>query len=194
MKKKGNMMNVTYEHKPAMTLIGFSTTIRMEEGYARCPEFWDMGYNRKYARLWQTMQPETPVEQALLENEIGMFAICEQKADCFEYWIAGLYRGGAVPEGLKLYSFPESDWAVFSAKGPLPGSLQALNTRIWQDWYPNEGQQVLRNGTATLEVYSAGDMQSPDYECGIWVPIARPQQTEADSAETTAAATLLGLL
>ena len=53
------------------------------------------------------------MEQALLENRIGRFAICEQKADCFEYWIAGLYRGGAVPEGLKLYSFPESDWAAW---------------------------------------------------------------------------------
>lgn len=111
------------------------------------------------------------MEQALLENQIGRFAICEQTADCFEYWIAGLYRGGAVPEGLKLYSFPESDWAVFSAKGPLPGSLQTLNTCIWQTWYPAEGQQVVGSGAAALEVYSAGDMQSPDYECGIWVPI-----------------------
>ena len=40
-----------YEHKPAMTLIGFSTLIRMEEGYTRCPGFWDVEYNRKYARL-----------------------------------------------------------------------------------------------------------------------------------------------
>ena len=90
------------------------------------------------------------MEQALLENRIGRFAICEQTADCFEYWIAGLYRGGAVPEGLKLYSFPESDWAVFSAKGPLPGSLQTLNTYIWQTWYPAEGQQVVGNGAAAL--------------------------------------------
>lgn len=90
------------------------------------------------------------MEQALLENRIGRFAICEQKADCFEYWIAGLYRGGAVPEGLKLYRFPESDWAVFSAKGPLPGSLQTLNTCIWQTWYPVEGQQVVGNGAAAL--------------------------------------------
>lgn len=96
--------------------------------------------------------------------------------------------------GLKLYRFPESDWAVFSARGPLPGSLQALNTCIWQDWYPNDGQQVVGNGNATLEVYSAGDMQSPDYACGIWVPIVRPQQTADDSAETAAAAALLGLL
>ena len=45
-----------------------------------------------------------------------------------------------------------------------------------------------------LEVYSAGDMQSPDYECGIWVPVRGHQQSEVNSAETAAAAALLGLL
>ena len=93
-------MNVTYEHRPAMTFIGFSTSIRPEEGYQKCPEFWDKEYSQKYARLWQTMQPETPVEQAILENGIGMFAICDEKEGSFEYWIAGLYKGGQVPEGL----------------------------------------------------------------------------------------------
>ena len=34
-------MKVTYEHKPAMTFIGFSTSIRPEEGYQKCPEFRD---------------------------------------------------------------------------------------------------------------------------------------------------------
>ena len=34
-------MNVTYEHKPAMTFIGYSTSIRPEEGYQECPAFWD---------------------------------------------------------------------------------------------------------------------------------------------------------
>ena len=62
-------------------------------------------------------------ENAICENGIGVFAICAEKEGCFEYWIAGLYQGGEVPEGMKLYSFPEGDWAMFSAKGPLPGSL-----------------------------------------------------------------------
>ena len=44
-------MNVTYEHRPAMTFIGFSTSICPEEGYQKCPEFWDREYARKYARL-----------------------------------------------------------------------------------------------------------------------------------------------
>lgn len=166
-------MKLQYEHKPAMTLIGFSTMIKSGEGYVRCPEFWDKEYAQKYARLWQTKNPETPMERAILKNSIGRFAICDEKEDGFAYWIAGLYQGDEVPEGLALYTFPESDWAIFSAKGPLPGSLQNLNTSIWQEWYPNEGRQYMGNGNAMLEVYAPGDMQSIDYECGIWVPVKR---------------------
>ena len=166
-------MQVIYEHKTAMTLIGFSTMIRPDEGYVKCPEFWDKEYTQKYARLFKTMVPETPMERAILENSIGMFAICDEKENGFEYWIAGLYNGGEVPEGLKLYTFPESDWAMFSAKGPLPDSLQNLNTYVWQEWYPNEGKQYMDSGNAMLEVYTPGNMQASDYECGIWVPVER---------------------
>ena len=166
-------MNVKYERKSAMTFIGFSTCISPKEGYIKCPEFWDKEYSQKYARLWQTMKPETQDEKAILENGVGMFAICDEKDGFFEYWIAGLYKGGEVPDGFKLYTFPESEWAMFSTKGPLPNSLQELNTKVWQEWYPNEGQKHMGNGNAMLEVYSAGNMQSPDYECGIWVPICR---------------------
>ena len=69
-------MNVTYEKKDAMTLIGYHTEIRPEEAYQKCPEFWDKEYAAKYARLWQTMEPENAVEKAILENGIGMFSIC----------------------------------------------------------------------------------------------------------------------
>ena len=185
-------MNVTYEHKPVMTFIGYSTSIRPEEGYQKCPEFWDKEYSQKYARLWQTMQPETAVEQAILENGVGLFAICDEQEGAFEYWIAGLYKGGQVPEGLKLYTFPESDWAMFSAKGALPKSLQDLNTQVWQEWYPTEGQKYMGNGNAMLEVYSPGDMQSPDYECGIWVPIVKPSGQE--TAEIVSTMTITGIL
>lgn len=166
-------MNVSYEHKEPFTLIGFSTFIRPEEGYIKCPEFWDWEYNARYARLWQTKKPETPQEAAILDNGIGMLALCTEAEGGFEYMIAGHYRGGKVPQGFKLFSLPESDWAIFSAKGPLPGSLQSLNTQVWQEWFPSEGQRLHADGRTTLETYSAGNPASPDYECGIWVPIGR---------------------
>ena len=71
-------MNVIYEKKPAMTFIGFHTEIKPNEGYQKCPEFWDREYNEKYAQLWQTMKPETPIEEAILANGIGMLAICSE--------------------------------------------------------------------------------------------------------------------
>ncbi|MDY3919507.1 MAG: GyrI-like domain-containing protein [Candidatus Limivivens sp.] len=188
-------MEVTYEHKRSMTFIGFSTSIRPEEGYQKCPEFWNKEYAGKYARLWQIMKPETPVEAAIFENNIGLFAICDEKEDTFEYWIAGLYKGGEVPEGLKLYTFPESDWAMFSARGPLPGSLQELNTQVWKEWYPNEGQKFRSNGNAMLEVYSRGDMKSPDYECGIWVPLRKNEkENEYEAEEIVSTMMLTGIL
>ena len=37
-------MNVTYEKKKAMTFIGYHTEILPNEGYVKCPEFWDKEY------------------------------------------------------------------------------------------------------------------------------------------------------
>ena len=51
------------------------------------------------------------------------------------------------------------------------------------------------NGNAMLEVYSPGDMQSPDYECGIWVPIGkRVGQNEQEAAEIVSTMTITGIL
>lgn len=169
--KGEEIMNVSYESKEAMTFIGFHTEIAPEEGYRKCPEFWEKEFKAKYARLWRTMKPETPAEEAILANGIGMYAICTDADGRCTYWIAGLYRGGAVPEGLELYTFPKGGWAVFTAKGPIPETLQALNTAVWRDWMPAEGRKRGADGTATLETYSAGDPHSPGYECGIWVPL-----------------------
>ena len=170
-KMEKKTMRITYEKKDALTFIGFHTRIAPGEGYRKCPEFWDKEYGVKYARLWQTMKPETPVEKAILAHGIGMFAICADAGTGFEYWIAGLFKGGDVPAGLELFTFPAGNWAMFSTKGPIPASLQSLNTYVWQEWFPTEGKRLHANGQATIEVYSAATPQSPDNESGIWVPI-----------------------
>ena len=164
-------MEIVYEKREAMTFIGFHTSIRPGEGFQKCPEFWDKEYNEKYARLLRTMIPENPVEEAILANEIGAYAICADSPDGFDYWIAGLYRGTEVPEGLELYRFPAGDWASFRTKGPMPDALQELTRYVWEEWLPSEGEKRKANDRATVEFYSDGDMQSPDYESGILVPL-----------------------
>ena len=166
-------MTISYLEKPAMRFIGFGSEIAQADCYAACPAFWDEAYHQRYARLWAGGEAETAAERAVLANRIGMYALCIDHGRSFTYVIAGRYEGGEVPEGMKLYTFPESDWAVFSAKGSLPSFLQNLNTYVWNEWYPSEGMQYMGNGNAMLEVYSTGDIQSSDYEYGIWVPVVK---------------------
>ena len=67
--------------------------------------------------------------------------------------------------------FPESEWALFSTKGPIPSSIQELNTYIWEEWMETEGKEKGAKVNATIEVYSAGNPRSPEYESGIWIPV-----------------------
>ena len=64
-------MEVIYEKKKEMTFIGYHTVIRPDEGYQKCPEFWEKEYAMKYAKLWQTMEPANAVEKAIIENGVG---------------------------------------------------------------------------------------------------------------------------
>ena len=73
--------------------------------------------------------------------------------------------------GVWIVRLPTSSRAAFTAKGVMPDSLQTLNTYVWQEWFPTAGKKRQANDMATLEVYSAGDPRSPDYESGIWVPL-----------------------
>jgi len=166
-------MDLKIEHKEEITVIGFSEVISPEEGYIKCPQFWDKEYSQKYQRLWQTMMPLTPQEKAIVDNGIGMLALCIDQDNCFEYMIAGIYKGGEVPEGFKTITLEESDWAVFTAKGPIPESLQSLNTYVWSEWFPNDGAKLGASDKYSLELYTAGNPRSEDYECGIWIPILK---------------------
>lgn len=102
-----------------------------------------------------------------------MFAVCIDGENGFEYMIVGEYQGGTVPDNMKLFHFPESDWVIFEAKGSIPQSLQNLNTEVWQNWYPNEGKSFRLNGMSNIEHYSMGDQTSEDYECEIWIPVIK---------------------
>ena len=126
-------------HHGAFTVIGYSIVIRNEEGFQKCPEFWNEQYARRFARLLRTMKPETPEEQAVFDNRIGQYAVCrclnsEGQDGAFEYMICGEYMGGTVPEGMKLLTIPESDWAEFRCRGALPKSLQDLYAAAYGSW------------------------------------------------------------
>lgn len=164
-------MQYTMEEMKGFSVIGFQRVIPYERGYQDCPAFWSEIVGTHMGPIARRGGPETELERAICENSIGELGVCICEDDqAFCYLIAGFYQGGPVPEGLTLFTFPDMTWAKFTTHGKMPQSLQALNTELFTRWIP-ENREYDFAMRANIEWYSRGDMDSEDYECGIWVPV-----------------------
>lgn len=170
----GNDMDVVIEKMNGFTVVGFDKVFSTEDALQRIPEFWDE-FREKYLLPihFEGKKPENEIEEMILKCSIGEYGICiddmEEKGK-FHYMIAGTYHGENVPEGMRLYEFPDMDWAKFRCIGPVPAALQSVNSRIFKEWLPgNPDYEVAMY--ANLEWYQKGDTSSADYESGIWLPV-----------------------
>ena len=63
-------------------------------------------------------------------------------------------------------------WAQFVCKGPLPESLQSVNTKIWTEWLPSlKGYELA--GNYNLEVYSLPADDPAEDVSYIWIPLRK---------------------
>ena len=157
-------------------VIGFQKEFDMDTAYAEIPEFWDEVTQQYAANVYAGNAPANLYEQAVADYGIGEYGVCidDLGSSRFRYLIAGKYTGGAVPEGMVVYEFPQSDWAVFNCIGPLPEALQSVNTRIFQEWLPGNPEYEIC-GNANIEWYDPTntDTSDPDYRSAIWIPVKK---------------------
>ena len=135
------MLEYTIVEKPQFTLVGVSRTFDPKTSYQEIPKFWSEIMSMENCPL------------------MGIFGVCldsDQPDQEFDYWIADPYIPyNEIPEGLSATVIPASTWAVFPCRGPLPHTLQDLNTRIWTEWLPNcKNYCLARNSTSPLLIYS----------------------------------------
>lgn len=171
----GNDMDYVVEKMDGFKLIGFQRTFQFDTSYREIPEFWDE-FNRKYNEpLMAKGKPEGEIEETIWNCCVGQYGVCIDDLGSdgiFRYIIGGLYTEGEVPEGMTVYEFPDLLWAKFSCRGPLPGSLQSVNTKIFSEWLPGNTEYEIAMG-ANIEWYSCGDMSDMNYESGIWIPVKK---------------------
>ena len=157
-------------------VIGFQKVFDNETAYAEIPKFWDEICEKYAANVYAGNAPANPYEQALMDNCIGEYGVCidDIGGGKFRYLVAGKYTGGDVPEGMVVYEFPRSSWAVFDCIGPIPEALQTVNTRIFREWLPGNPDYELY-GNASVEWYDCvnGEKSDPDYHSAIWVPVRK---------------------
>lgn len=166
-------MNYKVETMGEFTVVGFEKIVSNERGFQECPACW-AEFQRSYMQpILAHGQPETALEQALVDNGIGEFGVCVCLGqNNFRYLVAGRYRGGDVPEGLSLHSFPAMTWLKFTTRGPMPTAIQALNTEIFMEFFPHHPEWEPEMAV-NVEWYSMGDTASAAYESGIWVPVRK---------------------
>ena len=162
----GNDMDYRVEQMEAFQIIGFKREFAYDSSFQKIPQFWDE-FNAGCSRL--PADAAETVERCM----IGEFGVCLEDmpgTGKFHYIIGGRYDGGAVPEGMEVVEIPGALWAKFTCTGPLPGSLQSVNERIFKEWLPGNPDYEFAMDM-NIEWYSAGDMLSADYESGIWIPV-----------------------
>jgi AraC family transcriptional regulator len=74
-------------------------------------------------------------------------------------------------EGYESRMIPAFTWAIFTSDGPMPGAIQSLFGRIFQEWFPSTGYE--HAGGPELEVYPPGNVMAEDYRCEVWIPIVK---------------------
>lgn len=177
----GNDMDYVVEKRKSFQVVGFEKEFSFDTSYQEIPQFWSELYRGKIAPMQAKGKPETELEKILCGCHVGEYGICIEKegsGSIFRYLIAGMCpegvcREGSLPEGMVSYEVPEMEWAKFSCKGPMPGAMQAVNSKIFKEWLPGNPEYEIAMGI-NIEWYSKeGNTWDADYQSEIWIPVKR---------------------
>ena len=151
----GTMLDYSIEKKAAFTVVGFKKRFNSDTSYQEIPKFWEEWAKDK-------------------RGITGMFGFCvDVEGKEFDYWIADLYKPWEdIPDGCEVYQIPASLWAQFVCRGPLPDSLQRVNTAIWSEWLPSLKDYKLA-GQYSFELYMPPAEKPEDTLSYIWVPLEK---------------------
>lgn len=175
----GAQMDYKITNMFSFKVIGFQKEFTFEEAYEEIPKFWDEICEKYAGNVYAGNLPANAYEKALVDNCIGEYGVCidDLENGKFRYLIAGKYTGGEVPEGMVVYELPGCEWVVFDCFGPIPGTLQELNTKIFGEWLPGNPEFEL-SGCANVEWYDCihGEKTDKEYHSAIWLPVRRKAQ------------------
>ncbi len=137
------------------------------------------GVNPDIAAMWQSLDMETINKLKSLSNihPSGLISAStnfsegrmEEKGELDHY--IGVATTNNCPDNLSQLEVPALTWAVFTAVGPFPETLQDVWGRIYSEWFPStnyelaEGPEILWN--------EHKDVTSPNFKSEIWIPITR---------------------
>lgn len=148
--------------KPAFRMVGIKETVSKKgnENLVRLPELWRSQYENRKKLALLSEEPEQYV-YGVTTNFLNTH---------FDYYIAAITKE-PVGASMNEILLPEVTWAIFQCVGPLPEAQYQMWSRIFTEWIPFSGYTLM--DLPEIEWYSNGDINSPNYESQIWLPVEK---------------------
>lgn len=159
--KGDERMDYHIQKRDAFKIVGVSKRISTvnDENFTTVPKFWN-----------EVMRDGTLKKLCgVSETTLGVCYDVDREQEHFSYLIAVEADGIHDLENQVLLEVPEMTWAVFKSVGKMPDAMQNIWHKIFHEWFPATNYE--HADAPELEVYPAGDAQSEDYVCEIWIPI-----------------------
>jgi len=156
--KGGTQLDYDIEEMDAFKIMGIGAQFSYETAFDEIPKYW---------KNW--------MEEKLSDCTIGKYGIIHDPMEgnyTFDYFIAGDYKEKYRLAHYNVLEIPALTWIKFHNTGPMPTSLQALNTRIFNEWLPKNKDYEI-SSEYNIEVYHLGDINDLNYKSEIWIPLKK---------------------
>ena len=156
----GKNMDIKIQKKPAFTVAG----VLLEAiDNSQCPSAWERLYaNHSFESLESMGSGQS-------------FGLCSdvKEGEIINYMAAYDVTDKAKAEELDLSikNIPAAEYAVVPVKGPIPASIHNAWKYVLEVFFPETGYR--HSGSPDFEVYTEGDMSSPDYQMELWIPVIK---------------------
>ena len=180
-------------------IIGMAKKIAFNEAKEECPKFWGEFVEKIVRPVFLEKQEPNVFQRAAIDNGVGEFGLCtcdipnHNCATCWEanfgacskktftYVIGGIYKGGDVPErlrvgdgtsgmGMQLFPIHSGKWLKMHFEGGMK-AFQEQYTKFHKEWLPAHPEYKWAPNSCSMEWYQGTDIESPDYQCGVMMPL-----------------------
>lgn len=160
----GHDMEYRIVEKDAFQLVGIKQRITLQEGAN--PPIDQMWTKLKTSEMeeWKAMSSGEP--EGLLSITIRL----DESGAQLEHHI-GVATTNYQGNKWDVLDVPASFWAVFTSRGEFPNTLQTMWTRIYTEWLPSSGYELI--GAPEMLWNEGPDISKPDYHSEIWLRIRK---------------------
>ena len=156
----GKNMDIKTQEKPAFIVAG---VLLVAIANSKCPSAWEQLYAHHSFEMLEGL------------GSGQSFGVCSdvKEGEIIDYMAAYDVTDKTKAEelGLSIKDIPAAEYAIVPVKGPIPASIHNAWKYVLEVFFPETGYR--HSGAPDFEVYTEGDMSSPDYQMELWIPVIK---------------------